>query len=200
MAVVSKIHMSLFNLTAMSDRYADKSLNSISRVDIMYTPEEIKWEALSQWAIIPAMSRNNPHYHYTGGEDTLTFMLDWYAFDSAREEALKRASIVKSWSRANAYSNRPPAILLYMGGLFTNHRWVIKSANYSMSLFMKPNYVPRHTLSSGNGTNQRVVEATAENRIMPVQIHQELVLYKVTSKNESLHDMYSNDLPTQLTF
>ena len=170
MAIVSKVNMSIFNLTALSDRYADKSLNRLSRVDIMYTPEEIRWESVAQWAIIPAMSRNNPHYHFTGGEDTLTFMLDWYAFDSAREEALRRAATIKSWSRSNSYSNKPPLILLYMGGLFTNHRWVIKSANYTMSLFMKPNYVPAHSFSSGNGTNVRLVEASAENRILPYHV------------------------------
>lgn len=175
MAIISNEPMAIVNYSALRKGIPLGE----AKVDIMFTPSNIEWEADSKYATIPTFSRNNPFYHYTGGEDTITFILDWYAFDRDREEAIKRASRIKAWGRGDGYYSKPPLIVLDIGGLFLNNTYIIKAAPYTMSLFMKGGYT-----AGKNGQ-----PGTANGRLMPVQITQEITLLKVTSINERHSDI-----------
>lgn len=138
------------------------NLDTLEKLSIQFIPKEgISWEATSKWAVIPTVGRNNPFYHYTGGEDSLTFKLDWYSNDQARQDAIAAARIVRSWSRANAYRSKPPRIMLIFGDVFKNDVWIIDSAPFTMELFQLP------------------------RNMRPAQVYQDITLKKITSFNES---------------
>lgn len=143
--------------------------NSI--VNLQFTPPSLELSAESNWAKIAVMGRNNPHYHFTGGEDKLMFQLDWYANDTQRESAIAKAELVKSWSRADGYSKRPPEVKFFMGELFKSASWVLQSAPYTMELLMTPNY-----------TNNSDID---QDKLCPVIIRQEITLLRVTPNNYS---------------
>lgn len=150
------------------------SARPLVKLVVTFMPKVISWEALSSWKVIPTIGRNNPFYHYTGGEDTISFQLDWYATDKARDLATKNAKVVRSWSRANGYLQKPPRIALEFEGLFRNDTFIIESAPFDMSMFVRPNY------SFNSGTK----EGTADQELKPLQITQQITLKKITSFNE----------------
>jgi len=137
------------------------NLETLEQVSIMFVPNELEWESVSNWAVIPTIGRNNPFYHYTSGEDTLSFELDWYANDESRVQAINACTKIKSWARNNGFSRRPPRIQLIWGNLFQNHVFIIQESGYRLSNFQRP------------------------KGMMPAQAYQTIVLKKVTPVNES---------------
>src|SRR5688500_14575029 len=59
--------------------HLDEFNNRLESLQIQTVPIEMQVTPTANWATIPSIGRNNPFYHYTGGEDTLTFQLDWYS-------------------------------------------------------------------------------------------------------------------------
>ncbi len=155
------------------------NLDTRERVSVMFVPKDVNWQAKSNWSVIPTMARNNPFYHYTGGEDKLSFELDWYAGDSSREDAIAAATKIKSWSRNNGYRNRPPRIMVIFGRLFRNHVFVLESAPYKMELFHRQ-----------KGVNED---------LLPVQIYQTITLLKVTSANQDHAEISEGFVSTLIT-
>lgn len=149
------------------------NLDTTEKLPIMFIPQEgLNWGAKSNWAVIPTVGRNNPFYHYTGGEDVLKFQLDWYAGDKGRVSAINAANKVKAWSRNNGYESRPPRVALIWGDLFQSHTFVIQSAEYTMEMFDRT------------------------HKMMPVQIYQEISLAKITDDNET-HEEISDQFNAQ---
>ena len=122
------------------------------------------------------MGRNNPHYHFTGGEDKLQFQISWYALETDREDAIKKAQTLRAWSRADGYKNRPPEIKFWLGDLYKDDSWILKSADYSTKLLMTPNY----------GTKE-----INPDKVCPVHIIQDIVLLKVTKNNQKTSQLKS---------
>jgi hypothetical protein len=145
--------------------HLDDNNNRIEALQIQTVPMEITVDPIANWATIPAIGRNNPFYHYTGGEDEITFTLDWYSVREDNEDVIEKCRWVESLSRADAYSKEPPRILLIFGRLFKYDTWIIKSARYRLSLFNK------------------------EQGMFPRQAYQELMMSKVTSKNTSRQEV-----------
>lgn len=143
----------------------DNENNQVESLRIQTVPLEIVVEPHSNWQIIPSLGRNNPFYQYTGGEDTLSFTLDWYSVNPLRRDVIDKCRWVESLSKADGYRAAPPRILLIYGDLYKFNTWIIESATYRLSLFDK------------------------ENRMLPRQAYQELVLKKVTDRNYSMSDI-----------
>lgn len=131
----------------------------IEKLRIQCVPLEINVNSESNWAIVPSIGRNNPFYHYTGGEDILQFTLDWYSVDNKQQDVIDKCRIIESWSKADGYVNSPPTIVLVYGDLYVREKWIITSAPYRLSLFNK------------------------ELGMMPRQAYQELTLKRITDHN-----------------
>lgn len=147
----------------------DNNNNNVESLRIQAVPLELEIDPSPNWAVIPSLGRNNPFYHYTGGEDTLQFQLDWYSVDAQRSDVISKCRWVQSLCKADGYNNEPPRILLIFGDVFKMTTWIIENAPYKLSLFDK-------------STHMR-----------PRQAYQDLTLKKVTDHNTSIDDVRNNN-------
>ena len=145
--------------------------NGIEKLAIQSIPLTLGVEPTANWAAIPVLGRNNPFYHYTGGEDTLAMTLDWYAnipdnswSDKYRSEVIERCRWVESLSRSDGWDRRPPRVQLIWGNLFFNTLWIVTSAKYELSLFDRG------------------------NNMYPIQAYQQLLLKKVVDHNTTMSE------------
>lgn len=136
----------------------------IYKLRLQTVPLEVNVKAEANWAIIPAISRNNPFYHYTGGEDIVEFTIDWYSIEELREDVIRKCRWVESLSRADAYRQEPRRVILIFGELFKYTKWIVTAAPYRLSLFDK------------------------EKGMLPRQAYQDLTLRKVTRDNTTILD------------
>ena len=150
-------NMWLVRLDSLGDEQEKLRIQTVP-IEMSVTPE-------SNWVAIPTIGRNNPFYNYTGGEDTLEFILDWYSTSEDNTDVINKCRWVESLSKANGYVKGPPKILLIFGKLFTRTTWIIEKAPYKLSLFNK---------SEG---------------MLPRQAYQELTLKKVTDHNSSITEI-----------
>ncbi len=142
----------------------DEDDQEVESLRIQTVPLELGVSRDSNWATIPSIGRNNPFYHYTGGEDTLEFTLDWYTTSPTVDDVIKKCRWVQSLTMANGYKYEPPRILLIYGHLFKYTTWIVQSAHYRLSLFDK------------------------ENNMLPRQAYQDIVLKKVTDHNLAINE------------
>lgn len=141
----------------------------VESLRIQTVPFEIEIDPAPNWAIVPTLGRNNPFYHYTGGEDTLQMTLDWYSVDPLRNDVIDKCRWVQSLCKADGYKKEPPAVLLIFGNLFRNTTWIIKNAPYKLSIFDK------------------------EMKMLPRQAYQEVTLAKISDHNTSVDDVRFNN-------
>jgi hypothetical protein len=135
--------------------------DSLKALQIQTVPMELSVDPIAKWATIPSIGRNNPFYHYTGGEDSLKFTLDWYTVRDSNQDVIENCRWVESLARNNAYNQGPTRVLLIFGDLFQFDLWVVESAPYRLNLFNR------------------------ERGMLPKQAYQELTLKKVIDKNTS---------------
>lgn len=152
-------------LTDTSSPLLATQLIGLEALQIQTVPLEMNVQPQSQWVTIPSIGRNNPFYHYTGGEDTLSFTLDWYSTKPNNSDVIEKCRQIESWSKADSYKAEPPKILLIFGQLFKEDNWIVESAEYRLSLFSR------------------------QNGMLPIQAYQELVLKKVTDKNTTQREI-----------
>lgn len=138
---------------------------NLKALKIQTIPLELSVEPLSKWAVIPSIARNNPFYHYTGGEDKIAFTLDWYSITDNRHDVIDKCRWVEALSKGDGYFKGPSRIILIFGGLFTKDTWIIESAPYKLSLF------------------------DTDRELLPRQAYQELTLNKVTTHNSTRNEI-----------
>lgn len=142
----------------------DDQDNQLEQLRVQCVPLELQVNSEANWAVIPSIGRNNPFYHYTGGEDVIEFTIDWYAIQEFKEDVIRKCRWVESLTRADAYRVEPSRIILVFGELFRYTTWIVTAAPYRLSLFDK---------SQG---------------MLPCQAYQEVTLRKVTRDNTTMLD------------
>jgi len=101
-------------------------------------PQQLEVNPHGTWASVQSMGRNNPFMMYTGGEDTVSFEISWYASDKdRRDEVIMKCKLLESWCKANGYIASPPVLKLIWGnsGLFDNCFFILESAPYRLTNF-----------------------------------------------------------------
>lgn len=139
--------------------------NPTEKLRIQAVPDTLEIDPISNWATIPSLGRNNPFYHYTGGEDEVRFTLDWYSTTENREDVIAACRWVESLSRNSGYSERAPRVFLSFGNLFKYSEWIVVKAPYTLQFF-----------EPGNG-------------MLPSQAFQRLTLKKVSDENTERNDI-----------
>lgn len=142
----------------------DEQGEELEKLQIQTVPLDLNVSPEANYAIIPSLGRNNPFYHYTGGEDILEFTLDWYSITELKEDVIRKCRWVESLSRADAYRQEPPRVILVFGELFRYTTWIVKEAKYSLHNFNR------------------------EQGMLPTQAFQQIKLAKVTRDNTTLLD------------
>ncbi len=133
---------------------------------IQFVPDEITVDPSANWNPIASVGRNNPFYHYTGGEDTVTFTLDWCATDRLRLNVITSCKWIEALMRSDGYKSEPHKIKLIWGDLFQDSEWIVASAPYRMVQFQAVG-------------------------MRPIQAYQEITLKRVVGHNRSRLDIRS---------
>ena len=123
------------------------------------------------------MGRNNPHYHYTGAEDTLEFVIDWFSADNNRTDVIFNCRWVEALSKNNGYNNRLPRVKIKWGELdylFGEHEWVVSNAPYKLSNFVAAYHERDENFKAGE-----LVKVGS----LPQQAYQTITLKRITKTN-----------------
>lgn len=128
---------------AISDAAQQKPLNQPYILDLVTKnrlffqtiPLELNYNPESSWVAIAAAGRNNPTYHYTGSEDTLSFMITWYAATEGRADVIRKCKWLESLSKNDGYDNQPHSVQCIFGDLFKEAKWIVFSAPYKLAMF-----------------------------------------------------------------
>lgn len=86
---------------------------------------------------VAIVGRNVPSYHYTGGETTISFELDFFAEEQSRQDVMRRCN----WLEALTYNEGrlvyPHRVVVSFGKMFRNQVWVVKACSTTYSNFHK---------------------------------------------------------------
>lgn len=121
-----------------SIRVVNNSVSPYQYVELQNRPWDMRVEPMSNWVSVKSMGRNNPFMVYTGGEDTITLEVSWYATDEeSRLDVLAKCRLLESWTKADGYVKSPPVLNLWWGqsGMFLNDGFILYSAQYTLSNF-----------------------------------------------------------------
>lgn len=159
-------------------------------LELQNRPSEIKITPSSNWVDVNSMGRNNPFSIYTGGNETITLDISWYANQLYRsDDVISKCRLLESWSKADGYMASPPIIKLIWGDgdMFSNYKFVLKSATYIISNFnsvaVKPEYGTAVLQNDGSWASKKSHETYQEGKLFPRVATQSLILQRVTDKN-----------------
>lgn len=160
----------------------------VTILELPWVPETISIDPVSKLAAIPSIGRNLPFYHYTGAEDMIEFTIDWFfTNDRSRKWAMRMATTIEAWSKADGYTKGLPRIKLICGDLFHNSVWLIEYAPYTLSRFN------RSLLNQLAPDRYELIEG----RLLPQQITQDIRLKKISQHNLRTEDFIYNYKPDQ---
>lgn len=159
---------------------------------IQNRPDSLTVEPTSTWATVRSMGRNNPFYYYTGGEDTISFDISWYANDPEhRDEVINKCRLLESWTRADGYSTAPPNLRIQWGasGLFEDDLFILYSASYKLTHFQNAVRFPTRLAHDKYGTRVEATPAPVNLGLYPNYATQTLVFKRVSTKNRTWEDI-----------
>lgn len=158
-------------------------------LELQNRPSHVSVKPETSWATIKSMGRNNPMYHYTGAEDTVSFNISWYCNSKENlDEVLGKCRLLESWSKADGYMKSPPILELLFGDyssdetqIFGGHYFILWSAPYELRNIATPH--PSY-LDSDN-MHHYGPEGTAIRlgMLYPQVATQELTFKRVTDHN-----------------
>lgn len=175
-----KDYVSIIDLDFTEDNYGSKGYQYLN---LPFTPSALNYQISSNFVPIATMGRNNPHYHFTGSEDTVSFTIDWHAYQNHREDVLFFCKWMESLCKNDGYGNPPHRIKLAWGQdsiMFQDDIWIVVDASYEMSQFV----------DSYNNTGDR--NNFTRVGLLPQQAYQKVVLKRLTQYNRTIEDIMGN--------
>lgn len=145
-------------------------LVTLEQIELHFVPKVLDYNPEPNWSVIASMARNNPLYHYTGSEDSLTFEIDWFSKDTddARTDVILNCKKLEALSKNNGFEEPPHLIkLIWNDKMFSEATWVMFSAPYKLSMFQ------------------------AHKSMLPQQAIQSVTLKKVVANNKSNQNIRS---------
>lgn len=102
-----------------------------------FVPQELTWQSQGNWVNISVPGRNNSYHQLTGGEDRLTFTLD---FNSLFEQDPRMCVVKFSWLQSlrmldGQRGSRRVKLIWGNSDLFRFKVWIVKSVSGRMSAF-----------------------------------------------------------------
>ncbi len=119
---------------------------------------------------ITVLGRNNPNYHYGGGEDSMQLEIDWYAYKDSPLSVIQKCRMIEALTKADGWVSGPPLINFQWGinnPLFENHMYLVEKAPYTASQFLK-----QYRIDENN---------TIQYSMQPMRAKQTLHLKRVTN-------------------
>lgn len=142
--------------------------DQFDKIELPFMPTGMEFKPESNWVNISAFGRNSPPLQYLGGQDTLTFDIDWYSTKGDYSGIFALCKKVESYSKADGYKKQPPVInLLGVVGI-EDTDFVITSAPYSVKQF---------------------TGVANDSKVVPLHIIQTITLQKVSVYNPTWEDI-----------
>lgn len=151
----------------------DEGKRGYSYKTLPFVPRDLSYQPTSKFVGIATMGRNNPHYHFTGSEDTLSFDIDWFSSQLDRKDVINNCRWIEALTKADGYREPPHRVQLVWGRdnlLFANSIWLVVEAPYTLSDFVKG------YRDQNNGQINRV-------GMLPQQAYQRVTLKRITLGN-----------------
>lgn len=161
---------------------ADIDVSPYELIQLPFIPREISYQPSSKFIGIATMARNNPHYHFTGSEDSITFEIDWYTERLDRTDVINACRKIESFTKGDSYTDIPHRVKLIWGQddkLFVDDVWLITDAPYTLTEFTKGYKDPQ--------TNERV-----RIGMLPSAAMQTVTLKRLTTNNRSRQEIRGN--------
>lgn len=110
----------------------------VNRIEFQFIPEVIDWERQGNWVNVPIVGRNNSKKHLTGGEDRLSFQLDFNSlFRQDKYECVRKVEWLRSLTMTDGYAGPGRNVKLVWSNseLFRFSIWVVKRVKAQLSMF-----------------------------------------------------------------
>ncbi len=170
-------------------------------LELQNRPNEIQINTSSNWVDVNSMGRNNPYSIYTGGNETFSIDISWYANQKGKpEDVLAKCKLLESWSKADGYLASPPILKIVWGDsdIFSNYRFILKSASYSLQNFNSVSQEPVYGTSilqkDGTWLDKKSNNIYTNNLLYPTYATQSLIFQRVTENNLRHVDIIPNEL------
>lgn len=125
------------------------NLSSLETMEIQFVLDELTYTRNANYSNIEIIGRNEPKYHYSGGETTMPLILDFHAQDDDRQDVIRKIKWLEALSYGDGYDANPPVIKIVFGEVFKEEQWIVKSVKPNMSLFVPMfNFLPHQATVS----------------------------------------------------
>lgn len=108
------------------------------RLEFQFVPQELIWERTPNIVRVPIVGRNNSRKHLTGGEDKLSFTLDFNSlFETDKQQCVKKLAWLQSLAVMDGFSGPPRNVKLAWGlsDMFRHKVWIVTRVGGKMSEF-----------------------------------------------------------------
>lgn len=125
------------NFTTDKQMFIIELISPFTALEIQFMPEVLQWNRNAEIQKVQVVGRNNPKHHYTSGQDTLGFTLDFYSDDKDRTDVIRKIRWLKSLTMNDGRIAPIRNVKLAWGDtdLFKNEIWLVQNVNTSMSQF-----------------------------------------------------------------
>jgi len=108
-----------------------------SKLEFQFIPKAFERNRAVNMDSVAIVGKNVPSYHYTGGETTLSFELDFFAEEISRNDVMRRCNWLESLTYNEGRLVYPHRVVLSFGKMFRNQVWVVKSCSTTYDNFNK---------------------------------------------------------------
>lgn len=98
-----------------------------NRLELQFMPENLTWSRNARLSNIAVVGRNNDLLQYTGGEDKLTFDIDFYSDEENRRDVMRKVNFLKSLAMSDGGFGAARNFKIVMGKFFTTEVWSMNS-------------------------------------------------------------------------
>ena len=99
-------------------------------LEFQFVPNVLDWNRIGNWVSVPIVGRNNSKHHLTGGEDQLSFQLNFNSlFELDKQLCFKNLSWLQSLTMVDDFGAPARKVKLVWGeaDIFRWKVWVVKS-------------------------------------------------------------------------
>jgi len=117
-------------------------------LQLQYMPLQVQYSRDAKFDSIAVIGRNNPLHHYSGGDTSLSFPIDFYSDDPEGGKALQGIQFLESM-QYSGIDRSPSRLSLVFGRLFKGKLWLLKTLSVNYSVFEpNKNWLPRYATAN----------------------------------------------------
>lgn len=107
--------------------------NSQQSIELQYVPDALEYSRRATHANLDVIGRNIPRVHYTGGNTTLSFTIEFTAEMPDKSDVITKCTWLESLAMTDGYNNVQEPVILIFGEIFKRKQWVVRNVDISYS-------------------------------------------------------------------